>query len=260
MVVYTHGHAQPVLRSHRWRTAENSAGYLLPHLKPGMSLLDVGCGPGTITVDLAERVAPGRVAAVDQEQSVVEEAAALDTGIEFSVGDVYDLGFADDTFDIVHAHQVLQHVPDPAAALEQMRRVCKPGGIVAVRDADYAAMVWYPANPGLDQWLEVYRMVSRDSGGDPDAGRKLLGWGQRAGFTEITPSASTWCFATVEQRRWWGGMWADRIVESRIGAAAVEAGHYQPGDLTRMARAWRRWAAEPAGWFSVLNGELLCRV
>jgi Methyltransferase domain len=56
-VTYTHGHSEPVLRSHRWRTAENSCAYLLPHLRADMTPLDVGCGPGSITADLAGRVA-----------------------------------------------------------------------------------------------------------------------------------------------------------------------------------------------------------
>src|SRR4051812_18442352 len=139
--VYTHGHHESVLRSHRWRTAENSAAYLLPHLAPGRSLLDVGSGPGTITVDLARRVAPGRVTAVEVTAEALEltraEAAAqgLDT-IDYAVADVHDLDRGDDSFDVVHAHQVLQHVADPVRALEEMRRVCRPGGVVAARDSD----------------------------------------------------------------------------------------------------------------------------
>ncbi len=69
---YTHGHHESVLRSHSWRTAENSAGYLLAHLQPGQSLLDIGCGPGTITVDLARRLSPGRVVGVDAAAGIVE--------------------------------------------------------------------------------------------------------------------------------------------------------------------------------------------
>src|SRR2546429_784536 len=160
--VYTHGHHESVLRSHRWRTAENSAAYLLAHLRPGMALLDVGCGPGTITVDLAARIAPGRVTAVEVSADALELARAEAerrgrSNIEFVVSDVHALDLPDDTFDVVHAHQVLQHVADPVAALREMRRVTRPGGIVAARDGDYAGFIWFPALPELDQWLAVYR-------------------------------------------------------------------------------------------------------
>jgi ubiquinone/menaquinone biosynthesis C-methylase UbiE len=64
--MYTHGHHESVLRSHRWRTVENSAAYLVPFLRPGLDLLDVGCGPGSITQDFATRVAPGRVCGLDR--------------------------------------------------------------------------------------------------------------------------------------------------------------------------------------------------
>src|SRR3954468_16589127 len=90
--VYTHGHHETVLRSHTWRTAENSAGYLLAHLTPGMDLLDLGCGPGTTTGDLAGRVAPGRVLGVDASDDVIAKARAIADGrAEFVVGDAYDL-------------------------------------------------------------------------------------------------------------------------------------------------------------------------
>src|SRR6478609_9550219 len=97
---YTHGHHETVLRSHTWRTAENSAGYLLPHLRPGMDLLDLGCGPGTITVDLAGRVAPGRVLGVDASDDVIAKANAIADGrAEFRVDDAYDLDVPDASFD-----------------------------------------------------------------------------------------------------------------------------------------------------------------
>jgi ubiquinone/menaquinone biosynthesis C-methylase UbiE len=135
-VTYTHGHHESVLRSHKWRTVDNSAAYLAPHLTTGISVLDVGCGPGTITADIGRRVAPGRVLGIDASAKVIEEArrdAAGGSNVEFSVGDLCALPIDDDTFDIVHAHQVLQHLPDPVAALREMKRVCKPGGLVAAR-------------------------------------------------------------------------------------------------------------------------------
>ena len=176
---YTHGHSASVLRSHRTRTAENSAAYLLPELRPGQNLLDVGSGPGTITVDLAERIAPGRVTALE----ATEDALALTRAeaersrcptIDFAVGDVHALDFPSDSFDIVHAHQVLQHVADPVAALREMMRVCKPGGVVAARDGDYSGFTWFPESPGLDRWRELYLAAARANGGEPDAGRRLL--------------------------------------------------------------------------------------
>jgi SAM-dependent methyltransferase len=263
-VGYPHGHHESVLRSQRWRTAENSAAYLLPRLTPGASVLDVGCGPGTITADLAARVDPGRVTAVEVTADVLalarrEAAAHGRTNVDFVVSDVHALDFADDTFDVVHAHQVLQHVTDPVAALREMLRVCRPGGTVAARDGDYAAFTWYPELPELAEWLRLYRTVARSNGGEPDAGRRLLSWARDAGFGTVTATASTWCFATPEDRAWWGGMWAERITESRIARQAVASGLATPADLRRIAAGWRAWTDAGDGWFAILHGEILCR-
>ncbi|GII94348.1 methyltransferase domain-containing protein [Sinosporangium siamense] len=257
---YVHGHHESVIRSHSWRTAANSAAYLLPHLRPGMSLLDIGCGPGTITADLARAVAPGPVTAVDPDGGIVAQAAATVEGdIRWEVGDVYALPYAEGTFDVVHAHQVLQHVADPVSALAAMRRVCRPGGLVAARDADYAAFTWYPRVPALDEWLALYQRVARANRGEPDAGRRMLSWARQAGFTDITPGASVWCFASPADRAWWGGMWASRIVESAIADHALAYGYATRADLERISEGWREWAATEDGWFTVLHGEILCR-
>ena len=263
--VYTHGHHESVLRSHRWRTAANSAAYLLPHLSPGRTVLDVGAGPGTITADLAELVAPGRVTALELTGAALELSRAEITRrglttVDFAVGDVHALDFPDASFDVVHAHQVLQHVGDPVAALREMRRVARPGGLVAVRDSDYAAFTWYPSMPGLDAWLDLYRRVARGNGGEPDAGRRLLSWAHAAGFTRVSATSSTWCFADPEDRAWWGGMWAERVVASDLARTALASGAATEDGLRSIADAWRRWAADPDGWLSLLHGELICQV
>lgn len=259
---YTHGHHDSVLRSHRWRTTENSAGYLLPHLHPGMVLLDIGCGPGTITIDLAAKVAPGTVSGIDYSPEVVAEAASAGAGVanlDFTVGDVYGLVAADSSVDVVHAHQVLQHLTDPVAALREMGRVCRPGGIVAARDADYAAMAWFPRIPALTDWMRLYQQVARSNGAEPDGGRFLRHWAHAAGFDGVTSSASVWCYSTDAERQWWGGLWADRVVESNFARQAVDRGFADPAELGSMAAGWRDWAAHPDAWFAVLNGEILCR-
>ena len=261
---YTHGHSASVLRSHRTRTAENSAAYLLPELRPGQRLLDVGSGPGTITIDLAQRIAPGRVTALETSEDTLKLTRAQAersgcTTIDCAVGDVHALDFPSDTFDVVHAHQVLQHVADPVAALREMIRVCKPGGVVAVRDGDYSGFTWFPESAGLDRWRELYLAAARANGGEPDAGRRLLSWAQAAGAGDVTVSASVWCYATPESRAEWGGMWADRIVDSAIAPQLLSSGLATHAELQAVSQAWRDWAAAPDGWISVLHGEILVR-
>lgn len=260
---YVHGHHPSILRAYAERTAANSAAYLVDHLRPGTALLDVGCGAGSITCDLAEIVAPGRTVGVDAAPTALAEARDLaarrGVDVELVRADVTRLPFDDATFDVVHAHQVLQHVPDPVAVLREMRRVCRPGGLVAARDADYAAMTWFPEEPGIAAWRALYTRVARLGGGEPDAGRRLLSWARAAGFEDVTASASTWCHATPPERELWGGSWAERVVSSRIADRAVSAGLARPEDLAELAAGWRRWAAAPDGWFAVLHGEVLAR-
>lgn len=256
--VYTHGHHESVLRSHSWRTAANSAAYLIAELTPDARVLDIGCGPGTITADLAELVPEGRVTGVDLAPGIVDRAReyAAGRGLEntdFAVADVNALDFPDGSFDVVHAHQVLQHLGDPVGALREMRRVCRPGGLVAVRDSDYAAFTWFPEIPALDDWQTLYRRVARANGGEPDAGRRLLSWAREAGFTDIRPSASVWCFAEPDDRAWWSGLWADRTTDSEYARIAVDGGHTTPEGLADVADGWRAWGAADDAWFSVLQ-------
>lgn len=263
MATYTHGHHASVLRSHSNRTIANSAAYLEEHLTADATLLDIGAGPGTITLDFAGRVAEVTAVEVSEDALDLSRRLAADLGvtnIDFAVQDVHALTFPDASFDIVHAHQVLQHVGDPVQALREMRRVTAPGGIVAARDADYAGFIWWPMLPELDEWLDLYRRAARANGGEPDAGRRLLGWARAAGFTDITASASTWCYATPGERTWWGGMWADRIVESALARQLTASGMATDADLLRISDAWRAWAADGDGWYLVPHGEILCRV
>ena len=259
---YTHGHHESVLRSHIWRTADNSAGHLLPHLRAGDEVLDVGCGPGTITLDLAARVHPGTVTGVDASAEVVaaaevrrQEAGA--SNVLFCVGDVYALDFATARFDVVHAHQVLQHLSDPVAAVAEMGRVLRPAGLLAVRDSDYGAFAWAPADARLDRWSELYHEITHRNGAEADAGRHLLGWVQAAGYTDVTASSSTWTFADPESRAWWGQLWADRVERSAFAEQAVAYGLSDAAELADIAAAWRTWADQPDGFFAVLHGEVL---
>jgi len=254
---YLHGHHDSVLRSHRWRTAENSAAHLLAHLRPGLDLLDIGCGPATITAELAERVAPGRTVGIDTSADVVAQARATHPGLHLEVADLMALPFDDAAFDVVHAHQVLQHVPDPVGALEEAWRVLRPGGIVSARDSIYASKAWAPDDPLLVRWNELYHQVARRDGGEPDAGRYLLAWASAAGFVDAVFTSSTWTFADDTSRAWWGGLWAERVVASAFAEHAVEYGLSDRAELAAIAEAFRRWSAAPDGVFVVVHGEVV---
>jgi SAM-dependent methyltransferase len=261
-MTYTHGHAESVLRSHRTRTVANSAAYLLPFLQPTDRLLDVGAGPGTITADLAGLVREVVAVEVHDEAAAITRAGLAErgvTGVEVRVDDVHALSLPDDAFDVVHAHQVLQHVADPVAALREMARVTRPGGVIGVRDSDYAAFAWYPRLPGLDRWLELYQEAARANGGEPDAGRRLLAWAHAAGLDDLTATASTWCYATPDSRAAWGGMWADRITGSALAHQLLDQGRATSAELDEIAQSWLAWAEHPDGWISIPHGELVIR-
>lgn len=259
---YLHGHHPSVLAAHGARTAENSAAHLLPHLSPGMSLLDVGFGPGSITADLARIVAPGEVVGIDAAPDAVAAARALmdERGVDnvtLQTGSVYELPFEDGSFDVVHCHQVLQYLTDPPAALREMARVARR--VVAVREVDYAVMHWHPANPGMSDWLECYRRIARDNGGQPDAARHLRAWSNAAGLPalgEVRIDATTWTYASREVTRWWGEVQSARILESEQNAKLRALG-LDDDRIAAMAADWRAWGQHPDAYFGMVHGELL---
>ena len=122
-------HANPAFEERlALRTAANEGAFFLPFLRPGMRVLDVGCGPGSITLGLAEKIAPGEIVGIDFQESQIAQAKALaaSRGVEnarFEIGDVYHLPFPDASFDAAFAHIVLMHIREPLRALKEKRRV-----------------------------------------------------------------------------------------------------------------------------------------
>lgn len=263
--VYTHGHQPAVVAQHRRRTAATCAAYLLPHLGETDSVLDVGCGPGSITVGLAGVVHDGMVVGIDAAADVVAAAVTLTTecgitNVTFEVGDVYHLDAADDSYDVAHAHQVLQHLSRPVDALVEMQRVVRPGGLIAVRDADYGTFVHSPHDPLLDDWLAMYHAVAYANNAEPDAGRHLLEWCHLAGLLDVELATDTWSFTEPDERTNWGASWADRTLTSSLGEQAVAYGIATRADLEEMAQAWRSWADHPDAVYYFVHVAALARV
>src|SRR5438876_9302344 len=142
------------------------AAFLAPHLRAGMRLLDCGCGPGSITVDLAQAVAPGEAIGIDLREDALAQGRELArerriVNVTFQVASVYQLPFPDGSFDAAFACAVLQHLAAPLAALEEMRRVLKPGGVIGIVDGSSTITFRYPRNPLLEKWDEL-RMLERE--------------------------------------------------------------------------------------------------
>lgn len=258
---YTHGHHASVLSVHRWRTIANSAAYLEPHLIAGRSLLDVGCGPGTITTEFAERLAPGRVVGLDAAADAIAAAGshAVEVGsaATFVQGDAFSLPFDDGAFDITHTHQTLQHVGDPVAMLREMARVTAPGGTIAAREVDYAVTSWFPLLPGLAQWLDLYLRVHRGNGGEPNAGRHLKAWAHEAGLDAVETTATVWLFSDEVDRAWWGGAWAERVLHSAFARDALDQGHATQGELQAISDAWRQWSELDDAMLTMTHVEII---
>jgi ubiquinone/menaquinone biosynthesis C-methylase UbiE len=191
---YTPGYSAPVLSFMRQRTAEEHARFFLPSLANGFHLLDAGCGPGTITLGLARHVAPGHVIGIDIEDSQFagsrEQAKRESLNVDFRKADMYQLPFEDEVFDAVFSHAVLQHLKDPLAALTELRRVLKPGGVIGIGALDMGGILIDAESEGPAQGLAAY-MANRAKGeGDPYIGRKLARLLRKAGFRveQMTPS------------------------------------------------------------------------
>ena len=265
--VYVSDHSESVLKSHNLRTAANSAAYLLNSILPNMQICDIGCGPGSITTDLATLVPDGQVIGIDTGHDVVEKARsrASERGVNnvrFQVANAHALDFPDDTFDVVHCHQVLQHLADPVSALSEWRRITKPCGIVACRESDFDSATHYPEIKAVTDFKDVYMRTARFRGGEPNGGRHLVAWARKSGIDRscITTTASVWCFSSPEERAYWSNMWVDRLLTSSLAMNAIEGGFATQEDINRFTQAWSQWGAHEDGWYTFTHGEILCRV
>jgi ubiquinone/menaquinone biosynthesis C-methylase UbiE len=261
---YTHGHAPAVVRQHAQRTVEEAAAFLIPDLEPGMRLLDVGCGPGSITRGLAERLPAGQVVGLDLSRETLEaarrdaEARGL-RNLRYEEGSVYELPFSEASFDVVYAHQVLQHLRERGAALREMLRVVRPRGLVAVRDVDWGTAAYWPHDPWIDRFIEAHHQTWYKNGGEPQMGRQYRALFNAAGVADVRITAAVWCYTTPSETTEWGDSYADRLLTSPMGSRMVEYGIASRADVEAMAAAFRAWAAHPDALWAFTHVAALAR-
>ncbi|MBW4562638.1 MAG: methyltransferase domain-containing protein [Mojavia pulchra JT2-VF2] len=246
---YTPGYSSNATNFMANRTVDSHAVFFLPYLRPGMKLLDCGCGPGTITLGLARAIAPGTVTGIDQEASQICIAAenTLKQAIanaNFRQANIYDLPFANESFDAVFSHALFEHLQEPAKALQEIFRVLKPEGVIGLRSPDWSGFLIAPSTPELDQAMSYYKWLQQQNGGNLEVGRELRALLRQAGFINIKASASYQCYEPLSLAAEYLALQIEVAVNVPQG---VEKEAY---DVKLMSNALREWSQHPDGFFA----------
>ena len=261
---YTMGFSEEMMEFLRRFTAETHAAHLLPYLRPGLRVLDFGCGPGTISVGLAKAVHPGELHGVDMEESQIRLAReiAYDRRQEnavFHVGDVTALEFEDGFFDVAHCHNLLMHVPDTHAVLTEVKRVLKPGGIISAREMIGDSMFFEPDAGELVSSLDVFKKLIAANGGHPQMGKELKGVLHEAGFSDIEASASFETFGSAEDVAFFHTFAIGWFFTPEIIGAATKYGLATQEQFDQWRTEIDEWRDSPAAVGTIAWGEAIAR-
>ncbi len=257
---YAMGYSDEFTQILHRRNAETHAAHLLPHLKPGSRVLDIGCGPGTISVGLAKAVEPGELHGIDMEESqvMIARASAAAGGhgnATFDVGDATDLPFEDESFDAAHTHAVLMHVPDTEKVLSEVLRVLKPGGVLASREVITDASFVGPEDAVDDEAWNTFSKLVSANGGHPNMGRDLKDVFVRAGFVDVEASASFDVFSTAEDVAFFHGFVNQWFLSDEVIGPAVEFGLATLEQFEKWRGDMDRWDGHPGGVAGLAFGE-----
>lgn len=261
---YTMGYGEEFRQVLERRSAPTHASHLLPKLRSGMRVLDFGCGPGTISLGLAEAVAPGELHGIDTEESQVEMARAAagagghDNAV-FRVGDVTDLPFEDGSFDVAHCNAVLMHVPDTEAALAEVMRVLKSGGILSAQDLITDSSFLEPTFGNLDGAWTTFAKLLAGNGGYPQLGKEVKAVLQKAGFADVEAHAFFELFHTDADRTFFHGFITQWFFSPEVVAAASKHGLATPQELDGWRASLERWRDHPAACAAFAWGGALGR-
>ncbi len=253
---YIHGYTAEHRTFLSHRTAQREAAFFLPFLKPGMRLLDCGCGMGALTTSLAGFLAPGEVIGFDREESQVAAARAwaAEKGVKnvrFEVGSIYEIAYPDASFDAVFAYTVLEHTREPMQAIREMRRVLKPGGVIGLCDPDYEGQLWAPASPALTEVMQIMRRFSEEHG-SPYYSRHQRGYLLEAGFSPTQGFAQ----AAGGGNDKMGPFMFGNIIKPTIDAIRpwiVENGHATEEHIDELLAGIQAWSERPDAFFALIH-------
>ena len=260
--LYTLGYSREILETQLRATAENSAAHMLPYLRPGLRLLDFGCGPGTISVGLAKAVAPGEMHGVDIDEAQIERARSVaasqgqDNAI-FHVGDVTDLEFEDNFFDVAHCRSVLMHVPDTAAALSEVKRVLKPGGIIACREMICESSFTHPDFGIMRRSWDMFEDLVAADDGHPQMGKDMKRHILEAGFANVRMAASFSVYNSPVEIAAIHRLASQWLLSAETVEVALKYGASSEKLVSDLKAAYDKWKEEPGAFFAFAYGEAI---
>lgn len=259
---YTLGHAEDVLRTLQLRTLAVCAPFFLPYLRPGLAVLDCGCGPGSLTVELAERVAPGQVVGIDIGAQAIEEACALARArqvgnVRFEEASVYELPYPAASFDAVFSHAATGHLREPLRALQEMRRVLKPGGIAAVSANDPGAAVFSPAGSAIQHFYELLHRVQEHNGGNRLYARDLRAALLEAGFARAEGYSASEGYGTPARTRTLAAGFATIAASGSFRETVLGHEWATTAEVDGLPAALRAWGERSDVFGAVLKGGAL---
>ena len=256
------GLREQLLESVRRYTAQSHAAHLLPHLRPGHRVLDFGCGLGTISAGLAAAVEPGELHGVDVDEMRVRLArtVAASQGHEnatFHVGDVTALPFEDEFFDVAHGHDVLMWVPDTDAALAEVKRVLKPGGLIACREMICGSCFLHPDYSILRQPWDMFEEVLTVDGGHPQMGKELKARLDAAGFENASITAGFQMYSTPSEIEFVHGIAQRWLLSPDTTEKAIGYGASTGEVIESFEPAYERWRRELGAVSTIAFGEAI---
>ena len=247
---YTMGYSDTFMKLLYRRTAEKNSAHLLPLLRPGMKVLDLGCGPGQISMGLARAVGPdGVVHGVDFNPQQVDLAYQNSNrqgthNVVFTQEDACKLDLLSDTFDAVHCHAFLMHTPKIGQILSEAYRVLKPGGIMSAREMDVSTSYIAPSKTGETFW-DMLSEVMVNAGGNPNMARDIKNHLILGGFENVTFGATADIFETQDDVRFLDDFLSNWALSEEMKARASESRRFQNYHFERWADEVRHWANEP---------------
>jgi len=248
---YMPGYTPRIVSFMTRRSAESHAAFFLPYLRPGIRLLDCGCGPGAITRGLAARVAPGEVVGVDLEASqlaLAKKEPSHPANLNYVQAGVYELPFLEAHFDAVFSHALFEHLAEPVRAAREIHRVLKPGAVAGLCSPDWDAFIFAPSSAELDAAAKLFRRLQEAQGGNTTAGRRLGQWLTEAGFRDVKLSARYEC---LEDRSIMGDFLYDRLERAPKQDDIFSRGWADAASLDGMLQAIRAWEKRPDGLFAL---------